>query len=180
MRKLKLKMEITVDGFVGGPDGDVAWALASYDDDAELTAATMDVLGRAGVHAMGRQTYEDMAAHWPTSDAPFAPPMNDIPKVVFSRTLTEATWPETRIARGDLAAELARLRAEPGDDILAHGGASFAQALTRLDLVDEYHLNIHPVALGAGLPLFGGRVRLRARSARTYPSGAATVVYERA
>ncbi|HEX2104255.1 MAG TPA: dihydrofolate reductase family protein [Solirubrobacteraceae bacterium] len=179
MRKLKLKMEVSVDGFVGGTDGDVEWAMASYDDE-ELTAATVDALGRAGVHAMGRRTYEDMAAHWPTSEEPFAPPMNDIPKVVFSRTLPEATWPETRIARGDLAEEVARLKAQPGDDILAHGGAGFAQALTRLDLVDEYHLNVHPVALGEGLPLFGGRVHLRARSARTYRNGAVTVVYERA
>jgi len=179
MRKLKLKMEMSVDGFVGAPDGDVEWAMASYDDD-ELTAATVDVLGRAGVRAMGHQAYEDMAPHWQASDEPFAPPMNDIPKVVFSRTLTEATWPETRIVRGDLAEEIARLKREPGDDILAHGGAGFAQALTRLDLIDEYHLNVHPVALGAGLALFGGPVRLRARSARTYRNGAVTVVYDRA
>jgi dihydrofolate reductase len=111
-------------------------------------------LWEAGVHAMGHATYREMAAHWPTSTEPWASPMNQIPKVVFSKTLKEASWGPTRILNGDLADEVARLKAEPGKDILAHGGARFAQSLTRLGLVDEYWLLVHPVALGAGLPMF--------------------------
>jgi dihydrofolate reductase len=95
-----------------------------------------------------------MAAHWPASAEPWAAPMNQIPKVVFSKTLRDAPWGPVRILSGELAEDVARLKAEPGKDILVHGGARFAQAVTRLGLVDEYWLLIHPVALGAGLAMF--------------------------
>jgi dihydrofolate reductase len=103
---------------------------------------------------MGRVTYQEMIAVWPTSSSDYAAPMNEIPKVVFSKTLETAEWPESRIASGDLAEEVAQLEREPGNDLLAHGGAAFAQALSRERLVDEYRLVIHPAALGNGLPLF--------------------------
>ena len=80
MRPLILKMELSLDGYCGTPDGDVGWIFRTFDD--EFTRATVDLLGRAGVHVMGRVLYHDMAAHWPTSDEPFARPMNHIPKVV--------------------------------------------------------------------------------------------------
>jgi dihydrofolate reductase len=101
---------------------------------------------------MGRVTYEEMAAFWPTSTSDYARPMNEIPKVVFSKTLDHADWAETRIAREDLREEIERLKREPGNDLIAYGGARFDQALSRLGLVDEYRLMIQPAALGAGLP----------------------------
>jgi dihydrofolate reductase len=78
--------------------------------------------------------------------------MNDLPKVVFSKTLKKADRSDSRVTRGDLAAEIASLRAEPGGDIIAWGGATFVQALSRAALVDEYRLVINPIALGRGLP----------------------------
>jgi dihydrofolate reductase len=107
-----------------------------------------------GAHLMGRVTYEEMAAFWPTSTSEYARPMNEIPKVVFSKTLQHADWPETRIARGELSEEIAHLKREPGNDLIAYGGARFDQALSRLGRVDEYRLMTQPAALGAGLPLF--------------------------
>jgi dihydrofolate reductase len=178
MRKLVLKMEVSLDGFVGTPSGDVDWIFSSIDD--EVSEEIVDVLRQAGTHIMGRVTYEDMAAHWPASSEVFAPPMNEIPKVVFSRTLDEATWPESRIARGDLAAEVGRLKREPGKDILAHGGSGFAQSLSKLGLVDEYRLDVHPVVLGSGLPLFADPIRLKLLSAKTFATGLLALVYERA
>jgi dihydrofolate reductase len=174
MRPLILKMEISLDGFVGRPGGDPAWLLPYYDD--ELTAYTVNLIGRAGTHAMGRQTYEDMAPHWQASTAPFATPMNEIPKAVFSSTLDEATWPETTIYR-DLAEGLAQLKAQDGGPIIAHGGARFAQALTRLGLIDEYRLNLHPVALHDGYKLFGAETKLRLVDARTFPAGTVALTY---
>lgn len=100
---------------------------------------------------MGGVTYREMAAYWPASTSVYAAPMNNIPKVVFSRTLPSPDRPESRIARGDLADEIDTLR-EPGGDIMAHGGARFVQALSRQHLIDEYRLIIRPVALGSGLP----------------------------
>jgi dihydrofolate reductase len=127
-----------------------------------------------GLHLMGRNTYEEMAAFWPVSDDAYAAPMNEIPKVVFSRTLERAEWAGSRIARGDLADEIARLKREPGKDMLAWGGAAFAQSLSRLGLVDEYRLILQPVALGDGLPLFKdltAPLRLELVDAETYPTG---------
>ena len=129
---------------------------------------------------MGRVTYEEMAAHWPTSKSEYARPMNEIPKVVFSKTLQHADWPETRIASGDLGEEIGRLKREPGNDLIAYGGARFDQALSRLGLVDEYRLMIQPAALGAGLPLFkdlAAPLHLELVEATTYATGVAIHVY---
>jgi dihydrofolate reductase len=121
-----------------------------------------------------------MAAFWPTSTSEYAAPMNEIPKVVFSKTLEDAGWAETRIASGDLSEEIAAIKHGEGNDVIAYGGATFAQALSRLGLVDEYRLNIQPAALGAGLPLFKdlpAPLHLELVEAHTYPTGAAIHVY---
>jgi len=186
MRKLILKMHLSVDGFVGGPNGELDWVFATIDDD--VTAWIVDRLWQAGVHIMGGVTYNDMASYWPNAnmqtpqDKPFAAPMNEIPKVVFSKTLKDATWTDSRIARGDLREEIARLKQQPGKPILAHGGARFAQSLSKLDLIDEYRLVTHPVALGGGSPLFKdlpGVLNLKLQSAKSFPSGVVAHVYER-
>lgn len=178
MRKVVLKMHVSLDGFVGGPDGELDWFLGDFDD--ELTEWEVEGLWQAGVHIMGRATYHDMAAYWPNSTEPFAPPMNEIPKVVFSKTLKETEWEATRVVGGDLAEEISRLKAEPGKDILAHGGASFVQSLSGLRLVDEYVLVVHPVALGAGLPLFGDQIELKLLNAKTFDSGVLALTYAQA
>ena len=106
--------------------------------------------------------------------------MNSIPKVVFSKTLPVTEWAASRIARGDLTEEIAALKSEPGGDIIAHGGAAFVQALSRLGLIDEYRLIIHPVALGNGLPLFKDLprpLRLELAEARHFTDGAVIHVY---
>ncbi len=100
---------------------------------------------------MGRVTYEEMSAYWPTSSSEYAAPMNEIPKVVFSKTIKKAEWADSRIASGELSDEVATLKSEPGNDLIAHGGSSFAQALTRERLIDEYRLVIQPAALGSGM-----------------------------
>jgi dihydrofolate reductase len=103
---------------------------------------------------MGRKTYEIMAGYWPTSDHPSAKAMNEIPKVVFSRTLETADdWPQTRIAGGDTAEEIAKLKAEPGKDLVAAGGTEFMQSLIKLGVVDEYRLWVLPAITGKGAPL---------------------------
>jgi hypothetical protein len=143
MRKLALQMQVSVDGFVAGPNGELDWVFRSLGDDA--TAWIVERLWQAGVHIMGRRTYHDMAAHWPTSTEPYAAPMNQIPKVVFSRkgvlepagaatarALEDASrnrearggrsasavssvveeWARSRVAGGELAEEIARLKRE--------------------------------------------------------------------
>ena len=106
--------------------------------------------------------------------------MNDIPKVVFSKTLSQASWPTTRIARGTLAAEIAALKQEPGPDVIAHGGASFAAALAAQGLIDEYCLVIQPVAVGRGQALFAelpAALRLELIQARSFECGVVVHLY---
>jgi dihydrofolate reductase len=170
-------MDMSLDGYVGPIDEDAEWIMRDVDD--ELSSWIVEeVLTQAGTHVMGRATYEDMASHWPTATSVFAKPMNEIPKVVFSKTLTSADWPESRIASGDLAEEVARLRQEPGKDILVHGGSELARSLSKLGLIDEYKIIVHPVALGTGAPLFGGPVDLRLVSSRAFGSGAVALAYK--
>jgi dihydrofolate reductase len=211
-RKLVLKMSVSLDGFVAGPNGEIDWIFRSSGGD-DSTEWLLDTLRGAGVHIMGSHSYYDMAAFWPYSDMSIAPPMNDIPKVIFSRqgikdnTLTERTaaafaaakvrnaerhgitptaavlksWVEPTVARGDLAEEILRLKAQPGHYILAHGGAGFARSLVASGLIDEYRLAIHPVVLGRGQPLFSelhAPVDLRLISTTRFTSGAMAAVYQ--
>jgi dihydrofolate reductase len=171
-------MSVSIDGYVATADGAHDWG---YDgeDPATKTWKLASVWG-AGAHLMGRQTYEDMAAVWPESSSDYAAPMNEIPKVVFSKTLQRADWPDSQIAAGKLADEIARLKAQEGGYLLAHGGAKFAQALSREGLVDEYRLVIQPAAFGDGLALFRdlpSRLALELVEAQTYSTGAALHVY---
>jgi len=184
MRKLILKMSLSVDGFVAGPNGELDWFFRTRSP--EGMAWILELLGQAGTHIMGSRTFQDMAAYWPTSTDPLAGPMNEIPKVVFSRSggllaldsnqttaaLKDAmreqplpaysdkaskltgNWADAYVARGDLAEEIMKLKQQPGKDILAHGGSRFARSLVKARLIDEYRLVIHPVILGKGLPLF--------------------------
>jgi dihydrofolate reductase len=182
MRRLILQTGISVDGYVAALDRSHPWNDAGGGESGGPAAKRwiLDSVSNAGAHLMGRVTYEEMAAAWPTSTSDFARPMNEIPKVVFSKTLQRADWPETRIASGDLADEIGRLKQEPGGDLIAYGGAALDQALSRLGLVDEYRLMIQPAALGAGLPLFEdlpAPLQLELVAATTYPSGLAIHVY---
>jgi len=195
MRKLILKMSMSVDGFVGGAKSDVDWIFATMD--AGAVDWTMKSVWQAGVHIMGSRTFRDMASYWPFSTEVYAAPMNEIPKVVFSKnpsvtspaarseartgdSAKEKSWLEARVMSGDLAADIAQLKSEPGKDIMAHGGASFARSLVRLGLVDEFQLLVHPIVRGQGLPLFSELpkpVALQLVSATTFPAGAVAHVY---
>jgi dihydrofolate reductase len=178
MRKVIVQMSVSVDGFVaprkGAPDH------RSAPEDPALKQRKLDWMRDAGTHAMGCVTYQEMAGHWPYSSDAYAAPMNELPKVVFSKTLENADWNDSRVARGDLGEEISALRQEPGGDIIAWGGASFVQALSRAALVDEYRLVVNPVALGDGLPLFKdlpAPITLQLVEATTYASGAILHIY---
>jgi dihydrofolate reductase len=181
VRKLILQTSMSIDGYVAALDRSHPWNEGGGESDGDSVKRwILDSVWNAGAHLMGRVTYEEMSSIWPTSSSDFAAPMNEIPKVVFSKTLKHAAWPETRVASGDLAVEIERLKQEPGKDLIAYGGATLDQALTRLGLVDEYRLMIQPAALGQGLPLFRelpAPLHLELVEATTYPSGLAIHIY---
>ena len=173
-------MGVSLDGLVAptGRHGAGGWGLPP--DDPALKQRKLGWMGDVGLHLMGRKTYEEMSEFWPTSDDAYAAPMNEDAQGRLFRTLERAEWADSRIARGDLAREIATLKREPGKDMLAWGGAAFAQSLSRLGLVDEYRLILQPVALGQGFPLFKdltAPLRLELVDAQTYPTGAALHVY---
>jgi dihydrofolate reductase len=178
MRDVILYMSMSLDGFVGSDREHPGVAIS----DAEVKQWKLDRISKAGAHLMGRRSYEEMSSYWPQSDDPYAEPMNDIPKIVFSKTLTddEAAWPVTRVARGDLAAEISAIKAEPGSDVIVWGGARFAGALAAADLIDEYRLLVQPLVLGRGEALFEQLPEsrhLELVEATPFPSGIVVQIY---
>jgi dihydrofolate reductase len=186
VRRLVLKMSMSLDGYVAGPKGELDWMMRTRSP--EGVDWVEQTLWQAGAHLMGRRTYADMVGYWPTSTDQLAAPMNAVPKIVFSRsgslaleptTAPTPGWDNTRVLGSDLAVDIAALKAEPGKDLLAHGGASLAQALVRLGLVDEYRLVVHPVVLGSGLALFDGTAPfdLTLTDATRFPIGTQGLIY---
>jgi dihydrofolate reductase len=157
MRKLVLQVsDYSLDGIIGVEDTAFFDFCRELADDADLEAWRRAALKRAGLHIMGRKSYEGMAEYFPTADAshPYAEIMNAASKAVFSGTLQSADWNNTTIVNGDTAAEIEKLKQEGTGDIMAHGGVSFVQSLVRLDLVDEYLLTVFPYLAGPGASLF--------------------------
>ncbi len=179
MRPLILRHSLSLDGYAAAPAGVRDDFFLEYDEDEEFVAHMATVLGSAGVHAMGARTYRDMAGYWPFQRGPEADAMNAIPKVVFSRSPIDTPWATTTVCSGDLATEVARLKAQDGGPILAHGGVRFAQALVRADLVDEYHLLVSPFAHGSGSPLFTQFTRLQLIDVKSFPKGNLALTYAR-
>jgi dihydrofolate reductase len=176
MASLVLKMSVSLDGYVAPSDGSADWITAGSSDDA--LSWTVDTVSNAGAHLMGATTYAVMAGYWPGAAGPFAKPMNEIPKVVFSNSLASADWAETTIAAGDLAEAITRLKQErSGGYLLAHGGARFARSLVDTGLIDEYRLVVHPVVLGAGERLFSAPLTIEPMSTTAFSRGAVAHVF---
>jgi len=178
MPEIVLYMSMSLDGYVGSDREHPGVAIA----DAEVKQWKLENISKASAHMMGRRSYQEMSAYWPHSDDAYAAPMNDIPKIVFSTTLddAEATWPDTRVARGDLATEIAAIKAKPGADVIVWGGASFAGALAAADLIDEYRLLVQPLVLGRGQALFdqlSTSRRLDLVESTPFPSGIVLQIY---
>jgi len=171
-RPVVLGMNVSLDGYVAGPAGagDVEEILQTMND--ELFDHFVETLGAIDTMLMGRINYLEQAAYWPDKTDPLADLVNGHEKLVFSASLERVDWQNARLATGDPAEEIAKLKTEPGGVIGVSGGAAFAQSVLRDGLVDEAWLTVHPVALGAGTPLFAELVRFELLSSRVFSSGA--------
>src|SRR5688500_15357075 len=181
MRKIIAAINMTIDGFCDHTAG-IA--------DDELHQHYNELLSNAGALIYGRITYQLMESYWPTvvknhtGNKPmdeFAVLIENITKIVFSRTLKNVEWKNARLAKRDLKEEVSELRQQPGKDIFV-GSPSLIVALMKLDLIDEYQLCVHPVILGTGLPLFksiNDRTILKLLKTKTFSSGAITLYYSR-
>jgi dihydrofolate reductase len=180
MRKLKLQMQITVDGFVAGPNGELDWMTYNMDDD-KLLEHINSITDSSDTILMGRKMTDGFVNYWtgvlenPESpEYAFARKMIDYPKVVFTKTLDKSAWPNTVLATGDIVEEVNQRKNQEGKDLLVYGGAGFVSSLIKHNLIDEYHLFVNPVAIGRGMTIFrefAGKIKLKQVHAIPYECG---------
>jgi dihydrofolate reductase len=186
MRKVVFLMHTSVDGFVAGPNGEMDWIKV----DDEIFEAVSHITDDADTALYGRVTYRMMEDYWPKAaerpgagkhDIEHSRWANKATKLVFSTTLKEIYWENTRIVRGNEAKEIADLKQQPGKNLLLLGSPRLAQSLMKQNLIDEYYINVNPVILGKGISLFSNRdnrIDLRLKQSTTYKSGVTTLHYE--
>ncbi|WP_106403081.1 dihydrofolate reductase family protein [Actinocorallia populi] len=191
MRKLIFAMNVTLDGYIAAPGGDLGWSGGEGPDSSqsdELFQWWSDRVGETDLALYGRRLWESMSSHWPTADRQpgatpaeieFARRWRDMPKVVFSSTISAVDW-NARLVTGDAVAEIARLRAEEGGP-MDMVGATLAGSAMRAGLIDEYVLVTAPVLVGGGTPFFTALdswVNLNLVETRTFPGGVVLTRYE--
>jgi len=180
MRRLIMWNLVTLDGYFEGPESwSIDWHDVAWGD--ELEQFSLEQLASADLILFGRVTYEGMAAYWSNAEGAVAEQMNSIPKVVFSRTLEQATWNNTRLVKDEAEKEVALLKEQPGKDILLFGSANLASTLMRHGLIDEYRLGVAPIVLGGRNPLFKpspDRMQMTLIEARPFSTGCVLLRYQ--
>ena len=185
MRKLIVFNHVSLDGYFVDGNSSMGWA-KTRKDDAEWNAFVEQNASGDGPLLFGRKTYELMIQYWPTPmaaqhDAAVADRMNKLPKVVFSRTLNDVSWNNTKLVKDDMAAEVRRMKQEPGDGLTILGSGTLVAQLAAESLIDEYHVVVNPVALGKGRTMFEGiqnKLALKPVTSRTFGNGCVYLVYE--
>jgi len=189
MRKLIVSVNVTLDGFMAGPNCELDWHFNRWT--AEMAEIQTKQLSRADTILLGRTTYIAMAAYWsvvrsdlcfPREDLAFAELMHSRQKVVFSRTIQELTWENSLQICGNLGSEVYKLKKLDGNDIIIYGSSKLIGGLIKLGIVDEYILWIHPLMLGAGKPLFRktkGLTNMRLSNVQRFNSGVVLLHYNR-
>lgn len=178
MGKLFWQINTSLDGYMEEPGGDLK--RTAEIDDVEYQRYASEMLKTIDAFIIGRKTYDVFVGYWPTADGEDAKLLNEMPKVVVSRTLTETTWDNSRLVTTDIAGEVAKLKSGTDRDIALFGSANLAGTIIELGLVDEYRVFVTPFILGKGTKTFNlinGKVDLRLKSAETWPSGTVALTY---
>jgi dihydrofolate reductase len=182
MRKVIVFNSVSLDGYFTDAKGDMSWA---HKHDPEWISFASGNAASGGTLVFGRVTYEMMASYWPTPEAAKTAPgiaegMNASPKVVFSRTLESAPWRHTKLVKNDPAAEIRKMKKEPGKDIVIMGSGTIVALLTQARLIDEYHVVVCPVVLGKGRTMFEGvtdKLPLALTKTRPFSNGNVVLYY---
>ena len=187
-RKLKLQMQMTIDGFVAGPNGELDWMEWNWSDDIKKYVS--DLTDSVDTILLGRKMTDGFVSHWtnvaadPTNEEySAAKKFIDYPKVVFTKTLTESKWKNTTLAKGNLSEEINNLKKQSGKDIIVYGGAGFVSSLIRENLIDEYYLFINPTAVGIGLGIFNNlkeKLNLKLVNTKTFSNRIVGLFYKNA
>lgn len=182
MRKIIVSNYVTVDGYFAGPNGELDWFV--WDD--EMAKFSTDQLKTVDTILLGRVTYQLFADYWPTPTAYkenpiIAPMMNDLQKIVFSRTLDSAEWNNSLVVKENVTEEISRLKQQPGKDMVIFGSGIIVSEFAKLGLIDLYRLIVNPVVLGKGKPLFknmDNKLKLKLLNAKAQSSGNVILEYE--
>ena len=189
MRKVIVSMNVTLDGFMAGPNCELDWHFRSWTP--EMADLLYEQLSRADAILLGRVTYMAMAGYWPAKardvllprdDVPFAHLMNSYRKLVFSKTLTRPEWNNSKFLRGSPAEEVSHLKKMAGKNMIVYGSGDVVTSLINSDLVDEFHLWVHPVIIGSGKRLFKelrDTLNLTLLETKSFPSGVIVLRYQR-
>lgn len=186
MRKLKLQVQMTVDGYIAGPNGEMDFMVWNWDD--ELKQYVEDITEPVDCIILGRKLAEGFIPYWAgvaanPNDPEFisGKKFTDTHKVVFTKTLDKSEWDNTVLAKGDLVDEITKLKKQDGKDIIAYGGATFVSALIKHGLIDEFHLFVNPTAIGKGMTIFkdlDGKQNLTLVKSRSFDCGIVVLNYE--
>ena len=182
MRKLIVFNLMTLDGYFAGQDGDISW----HNVDEEFNKYAIEKVKAGNTLLFGRVTYELMAGYWPTPEAIKNDPivaerMNNLPKIVFSRTLDQVHWNNTRLVKGDMLSEIRKMKQESGNDMTILGSGSIVSQLAPQGLIDEFQVMLNPVVLGKGKTMFQGiqdKLALRLTKTRVFYNGNVLLHYE--
>jgi dihydrofolate reductase len=187
MRKVVWLVDMSLDGFMSGPNGELDWAAAQMDD--EMWRGLNELLGRVDTAMFGRVTYQDFERYWPAVPGDPARPKNEIDfsrwieetsKIVASTTLHKLEWKNSTLLSGDVAEGVSLMKKASGKDLLMFGSCSLAACLLKADLIDELQIRIHPVILGVGRALFkegNMRRKLKMERAKVLDSGMVEIRY---
>ena len=187
MRKLKLQTQMTVSGYIGGPNGELDWMTWVWDED--LKNYVREIHKSIDTIFLGRKMSEGFMPHWTDmaknqpehEEYEFAKIMVAAHKVIFTKTLDKTEWENTSLAKGDIVEEVNKLKAQKGGDIIVYGGSNFVSNLIKHNLIDEYHLLVNPVAISKGLAIFGeidGKMDLQLVKAAGFQSGIVDLFYQ--
>jgi dihydrofolate reductase len=186
MRKLKLQVQISVDGYIAGTNGEMDWLV--WDWDEGLKNYVNELTEPVDCIVLGRKLAQGFIPYWAGVAANPDDPQwsagkkfTATKKVVFTKTLDTSEWHNTVLAKGDLTDEITNLKKQDGQDIIAYGGAAFVSALIKHGLIDEYHLFINPTAIGCGMTIFNEldhKLNLRLVKSTSFACGIVVLNYE--
>ncbi|MGN6416880.1 MAG: dihydrofolate reductase family protein [Pseudobacter sp.] len=179
MRKLKLQVNITLDGFIASPDGKTDWMWIPGKKDPAGLQKVIELATSSDTLLLGRKMTSGFINHWenvadnqPDSpEYPLGQHLVNMRKIVFSRTQKEIKGRNLEVENGDLATVVQHLKEQPGKDIIVYGGAEFVSSLISLNLIDEYNLIVNPVAIGKGMPIFNDKIILDLENSITFKTG---------
>jgi dihydrofolate reductase len=187
MRKLKLQVQLSLDGFIAGPNGEMDWMVWEWDD--KIKKYVTDLTEPVDCIIMGRNLANGFIPYWKTvalnpddPQFPFGKIMYDTQKVVFTKSIDKSEWENTVLAKGDLIEEITQLKNQNGGDIIVYGGASFVSSLIKEGLIDEFHLFINPTIIGNGMPIYKELLdhqKLTLKNVNAFDCGIVVLCYER-